>query len=66
METGKNTAHVKIEYDIRSNVKPNLYLIENNPGALEGDLVKVKVEEKLLNTQGNNPIGIIEVLDKKN
>ena len=66
METGKNTAHVKIEYDIRSNVKPNLYLVENNPGAMEGDLVKVKVEEKLLNTQGNNPIGIIEVLDKKN
>ncbi|MGO9388085.1 MAG: DUF2101 family protein, partial [Methanobacterium sp.] len=47
METGKKTAHVKIEYDIRSNVKPNLYLVENNPGALEGELVKIKVEEKL-------------------
>jgi uncharacterized membrane protein len=62
METGKNIAHVKIEYDIRSNVKPDLYLVENNQGAVDGDMVKVKVEEKLLNTQGNKPIEIIEVL----
>jgi uncharacterized membrane protein len=62
METGKNIAHVKIEYDIRSNVKPDLYLVENNQGAVDGDIVKVKVEEKLLNTQGNKPIEIIEVL----
>ncbi len=66
METGKNTAYVKIEYDIRSNVKPNLYLVENNQGALEGEMVKVKVEEKLLNNQGNKPIEIIEVLNNKN
>lgn len=66
MESGENTAHVKLEYDIRSNVKPDIYLVENTAGAVEGDIVKVKVEEKLLNTQGNKPTEIIEILPKIN
>ncbi len=62
MEAGEKTAHVKLEYDIRSNVKPDLYIVGNNPGAVVGDIVKVKVDEKLLNTQGNKPTEIIEVV----
>ncbi len=62
MEAGEKTAHVKLEYDIRSNVKPDLYIVGNNPQAVVGDFVKVKVDEKLLNTQGNKPTEIIEVL----
>ena len=64
VESGKNTAHVKVEYDIRSNVKPDLYLVENNQGAVEGDTVKLKIEEKLLSTGGNKPLGIMEVVNK--
>lgn len=64
VEAGKNTAHVKVEYDIRSNVKPDLYLVENNVHATEGDTVKLKIEEKVLSTGGNKPLGIIEVISK--
>ena len=62
MEAGEKTAHVKLEYDIRSNVKPDLYIVGNKSQAVVGDIVKVKVDEKLLNTQGNKPTEIIEVL----
>lgn len=60
MEAGKNTAHVKVEYDIRSNVKPDIYLVENSYGAVEGDNVKLKIEEKLLSTGGNKPTSILK------
>ena len=53
IEGGKNTAYVKVEYDIRSNVKPDIYIVENTVGAVEGELVKLKLEEKLLSTSGN-------------
>jgi uncharacterized membrane protein len=64
MEAGKNTAHVKVEYDIRSNVKPDIYLVENSYGAVEGDTVKLKIDEKLLSTGGNKPTSIIETVEK--
>lgn len=64
MEAGKNTAHVKVEYDIRSNVKPDLYLVENSYGAVEGNLVKLKIEEKLFSAGGNKPISILKVINK--
>ena len=60
IEGGKNTAYVKVEYDIRSNVKPDIYIVENRVGAVEGELVKLKLEEKLLSTSGNKPIRILE------
>jgi len=60
IEGGKNTAYVKVEYDIRSNVKPDIYIVENRVGAVEGELVKLKLEEKLLSTSGNKPVKIIE------
>ncbi len=64
IEDGKNTAYVKVEYDIRSNVKPDIYIVENKVGALEGEFVKLKLEEKLLSMSGNKPISIIESVNK--
>jgi len=61
LEAGENTAHVKVEYDIRSNVKPNIYLVENNVGAKVGDTVKLKIEEKMFSTGGNKPLEIMEI-----
>ena len=59
LEGGKNTAYVKIEYDIRSNVKPDIYIVENRIGAVEGDNVKLKLEEKLMSVSGNKPVSIL-------
>jgi len=64
LEAGENTAHVKVEYDIRSNVKPDIYLVENRPGAVTGDTVKLKIEEKIISTGGNKPLEILEVYEK--
>jgi uncharacterized membrane protein len=60
VEGGKNTAYVKVEYDIRSNVKPDIYIVENRIGAVEGDTVKLKLEEKLMSMGGNKPVSILE------
>ena len=60
LEAGKNMAYVKVEYDIRSNVKPDIYIVENTVGAVEGELVKLKLEEKLLSMGGNKPVRIME------
>lgn len=65
VESGKNVAYVKIEYDIRSNVKPDIYMVENTIGAVEGDFVKVKLEEKFMNLTGNKPTDIIEKVKTK-
>jgi len=60
IEGGKNTAYVKVDYDIRSNVKPDIYIVENHVGAIEGETVKLQLEEKLMSMSGNRPISIIE------
>ncbi len=60
LEGGKNTAYVKVDYDIRSNVKPDIYIVENHVGAVEGEMVKLQLEEKLMSMSGNRPINIIE------
>lgn len=60
LEGGKNTAYVKVEYDIRSNVKPDIYIVENHYGAVEGEYVKLKLEEKFMSTSGNRPVSIME------
>ena len=64
VESGKNTAYVKVEYDIRSNVKPDIYIVENSYGAVEGDTVKLKLEEKFMSMSGNKPVSIIEKVEK--
>jgi uncharacterized membrane protein len=64
LESGENTAHVKVEYDIRSNVKPDIYLVENRKGAETGDSVKLKIEENIISTGGNKPLEIMEIYRK--
>lgn len=64
IETGEKMAYVKVEYDIRSNVKPDIYIVENNYGALNGDVVKLKTEKKILSNSGNKPIYIMETIHK--
>jgi uncharacterized membrane protein len=64
IETGKNIAYVKVDYDIRCNVKPDTYTVDNSYGAKDGDTVKLKIEEKLFSTGGNKPISIIETVKK--
>ena len=62
IETGKKTAYVQVDYDICSNVKPDVYVVDNIYGAEEGEYVKLQTEEKLLSNSGNKPVSIIETL----
>ena len=64
IETGKKMAYVKVDYDIRSNVKPDIYVVENDYGALAGDTVKLKTEKKLFSNSGNRPISVMETINK--
>lgn len=64
LDSGKNTAHVKVDYDIRSNVKPDIYIVENHVGAVEGEQVKLQLEEKLMSMSGNRPVNIIETANR--
>ncbi len=60
IETGANIAHVKVEYDIRSNVKPDLYIVEDHYSSKVGELVKLATDEKLFSNSGNKPKKIIK------
>lgn len=62
IETGKNSAYVHVDYDICSNVKPDIYIVDNTCGAEEGEEVKLQIEEKLMSNSGNKPVSIIEIL----
>jgi uncharacterized membrane protein len=64
IETGEKMAYVKVEYDIRSNVKPDIYAVENLCSALDGDTVKLKTEEKIFSNSGNKPVSILETVQK--
>lgn len=63
LEAGENTAYVKVDYDIRSNVKPDLYIVDNHYGAVIGDDVKLKVDGKII-SGGNKPVSILAVMKK--
>jgi len=61
IELGKNTAYVRVDYDIRSNVKPDIYVVEtNNIDVKENEWVKVQIESGILSMNGNKPVKIIE------
>lgn len=62
IDVNKKTAYVKVDYDIRSNVKPDVYIVDNSYGADEGEVVKLQIEEKLLSNSGNKPVSIIETV----
>ncbi len=64
VETGEKMAYVKVEYDIRSNVKPDVYIVDNSYGASSGNLVKLKTENKILSNSGNKPVSIMETVNK--
>ncbi len=64
IETGEKMAYVKVEYDIRSNVKPDIYVVENGYGAVDGDTVKLKTEQKILSNSGNKPVSVMETVNK--
>lgn len=64
IETGEKMAYVKVEYDIRSNVKPDIYIVDNSYGALNGETVKLKTEEKIFSNTGNKPISVLKTVNK--
>jgi uncharacterized membrane protein len=64
IETGEKMAYVKVEYDIRCNVKPDIYIVDNSYGAKSGDTVKLKTEEKIFSSTGNKPIIVLETVNK--
>lgn len=64
IESGEKMAYVKVEFDIRSNVKPDIYIVENIAGASDGDIVKLKTEKKIFSSSGNKPISIMETVHK--
>jgi uncharacterized membrane protein len=64
IETGKKTAYVKVDYDICSNVKPDVYIVNNSANAKEEDKVKISIEDKIFTNNGNKPVDVIEILNK--
>ena len=58
MEADFDFAKIKINYDIKANMKPCKCLLKNSIGAKEGDIVKVAVQRKVL---GSKPVEIIGV-----
>jgi len=67
IELGKNTAYVRVDYDIRSNVKPDIYVVEtNNIDVNENEWVKVQIESGILSMNGNKPVRIIEKVASSN
>ncbi|PKL66627.1 MAG: DUF2101 domain-containing protein [Methanobacteriales archaeon HGW-Methanobacteriales-1] len=60
IEAGNNTSHVKVDYDIRSNVKPDIYIVENNGyDVLDQEMVKLEIDGSIFNMKGNRPSKII-------
>lgn len=63
IELGKKTAYVRVDYDIRSNVKPDIYIVENNNHSVaENEWVKLQLEGGLLSMNGNKPVSILDKL----
>ncbi|MDI9615500.1 DUF2101 family protein [Methanothermobacter sp.] len=62
IETGENTSYVRVDYDIRSNVKPDVYIVENGVFDVKvGDTVKLAVEGSVMSMRGNRPVRITGV-----
>ncbi|MGJ7027863.1 MULTISPECIES: DUF2101 family protein [Methanothermobacter] len=62
IDAGENTSYVRVDYDIRSNVKPDVYIVENNGFDVRvHDTVKLAVDGSIMSMRGNRPIRIIGV-----
>lgn len=59
-EVRNNKAAVKINYDIKSNVKNGIFLLESLPNVQPGDEVKVSVDRSMLGLKGSEPTTILE------
>ena len=53
---------LRLDYDICSNIKPDIYIVDNSYGASDGNKVKLQIEEKFLSMSGNKPSSIIDIL----
>lgn len=63
IEAGENTSYVRVDYDIRSNVKPDIYIVENNGfKTKKGNIVKLAIEGSLFSARGNRPTKILEIV----
>lgn len=61
IEAGENTAYVRVDYDIRSNVKPDIYVVEKNQLSVKpNEWVKLQLEGGLFSMKGNKPVNILE------
>jgi uncharacterized membrane protein len=52
---------VKLNYDILSNVKPQIVILRNKVGAKDGDIVKIRVNRGFLSIKGSIPIEVLGV-----
>lgn len=67
IEAGKNTSQVKVDYDIRSNVKPDIYIVENNGYDIsEHETVKLEIDGSTFNMKGNRPSKVIGKVERFN
>lgn len=67
IEAGMNTSHVKVDYDIRSNVKPDMYIVENNGfNVSENEMVKLEIDGSIFNMKGNRPFKVIGKVERFN
>ncbi len=67
IEAGNNTSHVKVDYDIRSNVKPDIYIVENNGyDVSDQEMVKLEIDGSIVNMKGNRPSKIIGKVERFN
>ncbi len=52
---------VKFNYDLRSDIKPQIVLFRNTLNAREGDTVKVRVKKGFLSIRGSRPVELLGV-----
>jgi len=55
---GGDSITVKVNYDLRSSIKPGVHTFENKTNAKEGDIVKLLVESSRFNLRGSRAIGL--------
>lgn len=58
---GGKMLKIKVNYDIRSSVKPCIVAFKNTVNAKKGDVVKLEAKKSFLNLRGSKIAGIIEV-----
>ncbi len=62
LEAKESFFEVRIGYDLRAGVTPNIYLLKSDVNAEKGDLVKVSVLKKPFTFRSAKPQKIVEVL----